>query len=39
MDKECIKCEKVLSKHGIDSLSEFRKWARSNHPDKGGAIY
>jgi len=32
----CNSCSKILKKHNVTSLSDFRKWSVKNHPDKGG---
>eukprot|EP00873_Tetraselmis_striata_P028825 jgi/Tetstr1/449089/TSEL_036301.t1 len=30
--------EELAAEHGIHTKSDFRKWARSHHPDKGGSL-
>lgn len=33
---ECKSCSAQLGAEKIETLSDFRKWSRDNHPDKGG---
>ena len=35
---ECRVCRRQLRSEGIESKADFRRWARTHHPDKGGSV-
>jgi hypothetical protein len=34
---ERLESEKILEKYGISSKSDYYKWLKTNHPDRGGS--